>query len=105
MAVNESRIKWRAHYTRFSARNAGAASLQARPGGIRDSLRREASQAAGAAPTLRYGPAGDSAPPAAAQGGWYGRKGTFRPGKHGPKIHPAVSFWEHRHLWLSNDIK
>ena len=28
-----------------------AASLQARPGGIRDSLRREASQAAGAAPT------------------------------------------------------
>ena len=27
-----------------------------------DSLRREASQAAGAAPTLRYGPAGDSAP-------------------------------------------
>ena len=39
-----------------------AASLQARPGGIRDSLRRGASQAAGAAPTLRYGPAGDSAP-------------------------------------------
>ena len=39
-----------------------AASLQARPGGIRDSLRREASQAAGAAPTLRYGPAGDTAP-------------------------------------------
>ena len=28
-----------------------------------DSLRRGASQAAGAAPTLRYGPAGDSAPP------------------------------------------
>ena len=27
-----------------------------------DSLRREASQAAGAAPTPRYGPAGDSAP-------------------------------------------
>ena len=27
-----------------------------------DSLRREASQAASAAPTLRYGPAGDSAP-------------------------------------------
>ena len=27
-----------------------------------DSLRREASQAAGVAPTLRYGPAGDSAP-------------------------------------------
>ena len=26
-----------------------------------DSLRREASQAAGAAPTLRYGPTGDSA--------------------------------------------
>ena len=28
-----------------------------------DSLRQGASQAAGAAPTLRYGPAGDSAPP------------------------------------------
>ena len=27
-----------------------------------DSLRQGASQAAGAAPTLRYGPAGDSAP-------------------------------------------
>ena len=39
-----------------------AASLQSRPGGIRDSRSREASQAAGAAPTLRYGPAGDSAP-------------------------------------------
>ena len=39
-----------------------AASLQARPCGIRDSLRREASQAASAAPTLRYGPTGDSAP-------------------------------------------
>ena len=39
-----------------------AASLQARPGGIRDSLRQGAGQAAGAAPTLRYGPAGDRAP-------------------------------------------
>ena len=39
-----------------------ATSLQSRPGGIRDSLRQGASQAAGAAPTLRYGPAGDSAP-------------------------------------------
>ena len=36
--------------------------LQSRPGGIRDSLRREAGQAADAVPTLRYGPAGDSAP-------------------------------------------
>ena len=47
---------------RFSARNAVRPVLQARPDGIRDSLRRAASQAAGAAPTLRYGPAGDSAP-------------------------------------------
>ena len=36
---------------------------------------------------------------------WYGRKVPFRPGKHGPKIHPVVSFWAHRHLWLSNAIK
>ena len=62
--------------------------LQARPGGIRDSLRLGASQAAGAAPTLRYGPAGDSAPSAAAQGSWYDRKVPFRTGKHGPKIPP-----------------
>ena len=51
-----------------------AASLQARPGGIRDSLRREASQAAGAAPTLRYGPAGDSAPRLRLKAFWYGRR-------------------------------
>ena len=56
-----------------------AASLQTSSGGIRDSLRRGAGQAAGAAPTLRYGPAGDSAPSAAAQGGWYDRKVPFRP--------------------------
>ena len=43
-----------------------------------DSLRQGASQAAGAAPTLRYGPAGDS-PSATAQGGWYDRKVPFRP--------------------------
>ena len=42
-----------------------------------DSLRREASQAAGAAPTLRYGPAGDSAPRLRFKGGWYGRKLAF----------------------------
>ena len=52
----------RANYTRFSTRNAVRTSLQDRPGGIRDSLRQGASQAAGAAPTLRYGPAGDSTP-------------------------------------------
>ena len=34
-----------------------------------DRLRPGASQAASAAPTLRYGPAGDNAPSAAAQGG------------------------------------
>ena len=43
-----------------------------------DSLRQEASQAAGAAPTLRYGPAGDSAPRLRLSG-WYGRKVPFRP--------------------------
>ena len=41
-----------------------------------DSLRREASQAAGAAPTLRYGPAGDSAP-RLRLGVLYGRKLAF----------------------------
>ena len=41
-----------------------------------DSLRREASQAAGAAPTLRYGPAGDSAP-RLRLGVLYGRKLPF----------------------------
>ena len=50
------------YYTRFSARNAVRQVCKPVPGGISDSLRREASQAAGAAPTLRYGPAGDSAP-------------------------------------------
>ena len=49
------------YYTRFSARNAVRQVCKPVPGGISDSLRREASQAAGAAPTLRYGPAGDSA--------------------------------------------
>ena len=49
-----------------------------------DSRSRGASQAAGADPTLRYGPAGDSAPSAAAQGGWYDRKVPFRPVPHGP---------------------
>ena len=63
-----------------------AVSLQARPGGIRDSLRREASQAAGAAPTLRYGPTGDSAP----------RLRLRRP--HGPNALVCGAM-------LSNDIK
>ena len=39
--------------------NRGGSATKPKPP---DSLRREASQAAGAAPTLRYGPAGDSAP-------------------------------------------
>ena len=78
--------------------------LQARPGGIRDSLRREASQAAGAAPTLRYGPTGDSAPRLRLKALVW-PKGSLPAGKRGPKIHPAVSFWAHRYLWLSNAIK
>ena len=44
----------------------------------RDSLRKQAGQAAGAAPTLRYGPAGDSACPLRL-GVYYGRKVPFRP--------------------------
>ena len=54
-----------------------------------DSLRRGASQAAGAAPTLRYGPAGDSAP----------RLRLRRPGMperfpFGPSTRPECSaFW------------
>ena len=43
----------------------------------------KASQAAGAAPTLRYGPAGDSAPRLRLKASWYGRKAPFRP-VHGP---------------------
>ena len=44
----------------------------------RDSLRKQAGQAAGAAPTLRYGPTGDSACPLRL-GVYYGRKVPFRP--------------------------
>ena len=44
-----------------------------------DSLRQGASQAAGAAPTLRYGPAGDSAPRLRLKASWYDRKVPFRP--------------------------
>ena len=41
--------------------------------------------AAGAAPTLRYGPAGDSAPRLRLQGVWYGRKLPF-----GASAAPAI---------------
>ena len=78
-----------------------AASLQARPGGIRDSLRREASQAAGAAPTLRYGPAGDSAPRLRLKAFWYGRKVPFRPG-HTARM---PRFWVQCYRTLSNEIQ
>ena len=44
-----------------AARRASGPGNKSKPTGP-DSQRREASQAAGAAPTLRYGPAGDSAP-------------------------------------------
>ena len=63
MAVTETRTTSKAHYTRFLCEKTlcdqSAKPVQAE---TTDSLRRAASQAAGAAPTLRYGPAGDSAP-------------------------------------------
>ena len=55
-----------------------AASLQSRPGGIRDSLRREASQAA--TRLLRCATAPRvTAPLGCGSGVWYGRKVPFRP--------------------------
>ena len=74
-------------------------SLQARPGGIRDSLRREASQAAGAAPTLRYGPAGDSAPRLRLKAAGMTERFPF-----GPSTRPECpGLW--RGAMLSNAIK
>ena len=108
MAVNESRIKWRAHYTRFSSRNAGAASLQARPGGIRDSLRREASQAAGAAPTLRYGPAGDSAPRLRLKAAGMAERFPFGPASTARKSTPRCPFGSiaiYGYRTISNEIQ
>ena len=55
------RIEKSALYT-FLYEKRCAANLQDRPGRIINSFRQRASQAAGAAPTLRCGPAGDSAP-------------------------------------------
>ena len=50
-----------------------------------DSLRREASQAAGAAPTLRYGPAGDSAPRLRLKASGMAERLPFG-AVHGPKL-------------------
>ena len=78
----------KAYYIRFSARNAVRPVLQARPGGIRDSLRREASQAAGAAPTLRYGPTGDSAPRLRLKASGMAERLPF-----GPEARPECPVW------------
>ena len=60
---------------------------------------REASQAAGAAPTLRYGPAGDSAP-RLRLGVLYDRKVPFRP-VHTARPPPfSLINQNHRHLWI-----
>ena len=83
---------------RFSVRNAVRPVLQARPSGIRDSLRQGASQAAGAAPTLRYGPAGDSAPRLRLRRLVW-PKGSLSARQARPENPPpAVSFWAHRYL-------
>ena len=63
----------------------------------RDSLRKQAGQAAGAAPALRYGPTGDSAPPLRLKALVW-PKGSFRPG-HGPKPQPPFSL----SLWMILD--
>ena len=64
-----------------------------------DSLRREASQAAGAAPTLRYGPAGDSAPRLRLKASGMAERFPF-----GPSTRPECSAFG-RGAMLSNAIK
>ena len=61
-----------------------------------DSLRQEASQAANAAPTLRYGPAGDSAPRLRLKTtGMAESSLSARP--HGPETGPSIAFnWGNR---------
>ena len=71
----------------------------------RDSLRQGASQAAGAAPTLRYGPAGDSAPRLRLKAAGMTERFPSGPASTARKSPPAVSFWAHRYLWLLNAIK
>ena len=103
-------MKWAglARYTRFSARNAVRPVLQARPGGIRDSLRREASQAAGAAPTLRYGPAGDSAPRLRLKAAGMTERFPFGPAGTARKSTPRCPFGRiaiYGYRTLSNEIQ
>ena len=64
-----------------------------------DSLRRGASQAAGAAPTLRYGPAGDSAPRLRLKASGMAERFPF-----GPSTRPECSAFG-RGAVLSNAIK
>ena len=107
-AVTESRTIVRAHYSRFTGVKRRAASLQARPGGIRDSLRRGASQAAGAAPTLRYGPTGDSAPRLRLKAAGMTERFPFGPANTARKSTPRCPFGRiaiYGYLALSNEIQ
>ena len=82
--------------------------LQARPGGIRDSLRREASQAAGAAPTLRYGPTGDSAPRLRLKAAGMTERFPFGPASTARKSTPRCPFGRlaiYSYRTLSNEIQ
>ena len=93
---------------RFSPRNAVRPVLQARPGGIRDSLRRGASQAADAAPTLRYGPTGDSASRLRLKAAGMTERFPFGPAKHGPKSTLRCPFGRiaiYRYRTISNEIQ
>ena len=101
-------MKRRAHHSRFSSRNAVRPVPQARPGGIRDSLRREASQAAGAAPTLRYGPAGDSAPRLRLKAAGMTERFPFGPASTARKSTPRCPFGRiaiYGYRTLSNEIQ
>ena len=65
-----------------------------------DSLRREASQAAGAAPTLRYGPAGDSAPRLRLKASGMAEREPFGPKQPDNQNHPPP-FPRKQRLWIT----
>ena len=105
---SRSRTKCRAHYTRFYTRNAVRPVCKPVPGGIRDSRSRGASQAAGAAPTLRYGPAGDSAPRLRLKASGMTERFPFGPASTARKSTPRCPFGRiaiYGYRTLSNDIK
>ena len=68
---------------------------------IRDSLRQGASQAAGEAPTLRYGPAGDSAPRLRLKAAGMDERFPFGPSTR-PECHGLGCYG---YLMLSNEIQ